>query len=355
MRTITRMLTIVAVLIPAACSKTLTDTAPAGEAAVEFRLAAPSTKSGDPETQVNSWCLLLFDPGGNRVAEPGLASGSAAIQMFVPAGVYEAWAVCNYPSTGGSAFDPASVTTRSQLLSAVSYLTDNSPGALVMSAGKVVNLIAGTATESIAVDRLVSRAGVNAIKVEMSSPYWASKTFILKHIYVTNVCGQSSIGSDLSSAALSWSADHWYNVMGWHGAGSGYYDGSEWSAGTSSLLDALTADRDIDAVIADGATYDARSRFYVYPNPVGSDTRSGIWDAPKSSRIVIEATIGGTTYYYTISLPSMSRNRSYVAEDVVIRRPGSIDPEEEVPGTVEVTWGTGTEGWDGPIQITEDS
>lgn len=353
MTILARAAVLAAALPLAACGKSLQVPPPAVETTAVFSIGTPATRSDDPEAQVNTWCLLLFGPGGQRAAEPGLASGTASIQLSVPAGSYEAWAVCNYPTSGASAFDPSSVTTRSQLMAAVSYLTDNSSGAFVMAGAKEVFLPAGTADESVPVRRLVSRVGVDDVKVMMSSSYWASKTFVLKHIYVTNVCGQSTLGSDPSSTALSWSADHWYNVMGWHGTGSGYFNGSSWSSGTSAALDAMTARRNINATIADGATYSAQSRFYVYPNPVGSDTRDGSWGAPKCSRIVLEATIGGTTYYYTISLPAMSRNFSYIAGDVVIRRPGSVDPEEEVAGAVEVDWRADTNGWDGPVSVTE--
>ena len=52
----------------------------------------------------------------------------------------------------------------------------------------------------------------------------------------------------------------------------------------------------------------------------------------------------------------MVRNHPYVAEEVILRDLGSLDPEEEVPGALEVHFSTQAEsGWDNTYTIEEIS
>ena len=51
----------------------------------------------------------------------------------------------------------------------------------------------------------------------------------------------------------------------------------------------------------------------------------------------------------------MRRNTPYVAEEVVIRELGSQDPEDIVPGSLEVIFNTNVQGWQGDYSIEEES
>lgn len=70
-------------------------------------------------------------------------------------------------------------------------------------------------------------------------------------------------------------------------------------------------------------------RLYAYPNPVVEE----MFGHP-FTRLVIEGSIGGTTYYYPINLARLEGNTS-LALDITLTRTGSLDPDIPVSsGTV---------------------
>ena len=69
----------------------------------------------------------------------------------------------------------------------------------------------------------------------------------------------------------------------------------------------------------------------------------------------LEAQIGDRTYYYPVTLPESQRNRTYLIEEAVIRTLGSLDPEKDQPGSIEVTFRTSTEDWSPAYTVTETS
>ena len=222
--------------------------------------------------------------------------------------------------------------------------------------------IGDSGTRYISVERIVAKAEVTKVTVNMSEDIWKAKAFILKRMYLTNVCtlyAGSVYGSD-----WFWARNLWYNTMGYHTSGSGYYNGSEAVTGTSEAMDALTGDDSINAVItADGGTYETAHTFYFCPNIVTEeqDQPGALWSWENGgscyhrTRLVLECSLDGTTYYYVVSLPPSERNNSYIMSDVTISRPGSTDPEVETPGAVTVTWATATDDWYGPYTVTENS
>lgn len=72
--------------------------------------------------------------------------------------------------------------------------------------------------------------------------------------------------------------------------------------------------------------------FYCYENNRTEETESA-----RFTRLVIEAELNGTVYYYPISIKGLERNCCY-SIDVKIQRPGSLDPDKEVEiGTMDLT------------------
>ncbi len=79
--------------------------------------------------------------------------------------------------------------------------------------------------------------------------------------------------------------------------------------------------------------------FYCYENDINEET-----DTEQFTRLVIEGTLNGITYYYPVSLKELKRNSCY-SVDVKISRPGSLDPEKEVGfGTLDMK--LSIQGWD---------
>jgi hypothetical protein len=79
------------------------------------------------------------------------------------------------------------------------------------------------------------------------------------------------------------------------------------------------------------ATHSTPHHFYCYENSRNIET-----DDDRFTRLVIEGTLNGITYYYPIAIKNLKRNSCY-SLDVKIYRPGSLDPDKEVEyGTLDM-------------------
>lgn len=307
---------------------------------VEFVVGGEATRvAGDNsanEQKIDRWAVYVFS-GRNRVSY-ATSSSAGGITMVLDPGTYDVYALVNYPA----GFSPSSVSTTTQLVSLEANLKDNSANSLEMYGDVAgMEIAAGAGTKVIPVKRLVSRLGVRKVSVNMAKASDAAKTFVLKGMYVSNAYSRSLWAADCSASQMSSSQGYWYNPMG-------VWDATD---GTGSLL----GDRDINTTIADGGSYSTAHWFYAFPNATSSDTHSTASWSKRHTRIVIEATLGGTTYYYQVNLPVTTRNNSYVVDNAVITKPGSLDPEDEVAGAIEVTFATETDDWQGPVGVTEAS
>ena len=296
--------------------------APPGPGSVEvvFSVLGETTRATgtDGEAAVDDWALLLYRDG--RLAEAGTSSSGSAIRKTLPAGEYTAYAVVNPPAS----FDPAGFSDPGALAGAESALGDNAPGRLVM---------AGRRTVSVPVPEKVS--------VQFKNPALAARPFRLKGIYLTNCYGKTRYGSDWTAEDILSTASVWHNRMGFH---------------SEAGVDGLLAETGLDIPVTADRPHTQEHVFYFYPNPLPAslDTRSGTWTR-RRTRLVLEAQIGDRTYYYPVTLPESQRNRTYLIEEAVIRTLGSLDPEKDEPGSIEVTFRTSTEDWSPSYPVTETS
>ena len=328
------------------------------DATVLFRIDDPEGTratgvSPSDERRVNRWALYLFDKDSGTLSGAVEVEGSdAPIGKTVTPGTYIACAVVNYATEGTGAFAPASVSTRSALEGTVAYLSHNSVSSLVMYGSEEFTLSEGdNGTKGITVSRLVTRLVVKKVTVNMERPSDGGKTFVLKGIYVTNAYCRCRLGADYAPSEISSTRSLWYNTMGYHTSGSCTSPGCP-----DDLLGTRTS---INLTIANGSSYDTVHSFYAYPNATQSDQHGLSWNSSygkRRTRIIIEATLGGTTYYYQVNLPPTARNNSYTIENAVITRPGSTSPAaESPPGSIDVRFSSSTDSWEGPETVTESS
>lgn len=86
------------------------------------------------------------------------------------------------------------------------------------------------------------------------------------------------------------------------------------------------------------ATHSQPHYFYCYENSRNQET-----EVNRFTRLVIEGTLNGITYYYPIPIKDLKRNSCY-SIDVKIYRPGSLDPDTDVEiGTLDLT--LSIQGW----------
>ena len=300
-----------------------------GNVEVVFSVLGEATRGTGTagEAAVDSWTLLLYRDG--RLAEAGTSSSGSAIRKTLPAGGYTAFAVVNPPPS----FDPAGFPDPGALAGAESALGDNAPGRLVMAGSRSVTVpVPDGSVQRIGVDRLVCKAGIRKVAVQFTDPGLAARPFRLKGIYLTNCYGKSRYGSD-------WTAE-------------GILSDAHSEAGVDGLL----AETGLDIPVTADRPHTQEHVFYYYPNPLPAslDTRSGTWTR-RRTRLVLEAQIGDRTYYYPVTLPESQRNRTYLIEEAVIRSLGSLDPERDEPGALDITFSTSPDDWSPTFNVTETS
>lgn len=315
------------------------------------------------EVRVNRWCVFVFDNESTWFAYRTSTSGN--IEISLRAGrEYKAYALVNYPTSGVGAFVPSSVTSESDITGKVAYLSDNTVSSLLMygelsfvpvntdndpTSNPGVQQAMAQTEKIIHVSRIVSRIDIQNISVDFSAkPHLAGKTFVLKHIYMTNIYRSSKYNADYLYNNLSSARSAWYNT-------GGYHRGEQPVAG----IDALVSDRDVNATLST-SSHTAKHSFYTFPNQtaLSVDQHQMTTWTKRCTRIVLETTLDGTTYYYRINVPEMARNRIYSAVNVVIHGLGSTDPEEDIipEDVLDVTFTVSTTGWNEEVpDIVEES
>ena len=330
---------IAAVLAVSSCLGLPSEDSPMGEAVFSVREETKAVP-GVSETAISHWSVMLFDTGNPAACYWGSSDSGADITCVARKGrSYRAYAIANYPKDGPGTFDPSMVSTEEELRAFTSLLHGNSPSGLTMFGLENLTQLP-TARTPIGLTRLCSKVCIQKITLDVTDPVYAGKEFILNALYLTNVYCAGTIWAyqttPTSDAAL------WYNAGGWHGSGS------------IDALDALIGDRGLSQSITNGGSYTVTHSFYAYPNAVATDSRSATW-SPRCTRLVIEATFGGKRYYYPVTISDMKRNHNYIVSEAIIHGPGSRDPEEEIPGVIDVTLSITPNIWDSEYYISEAS
>ncbi len=319
MKKILFLTAVLAVLSGTSCSKD--ETQAPGEAGadgkVTLEVSVPVTiskvTSTDGEGTVSSLQVFVFDSDGNLDAYSSGTSSSVSVRCAT--GQSTVAAVVNAPSL-------ASISTLSALEATLTKLDDNATGAFVMYGTESVNVSASTSL-SIDVTRYVARVGISKITNSFSLEQYQSATVKITGIYLINVAGDTDYAGTASPTT-------WYNKMKQSGDLTGLlYSGS------------------LNYTLSYGTSYSTKHYFYCYPNPTSTDTSVTTWSA-RYTRLVVEVTVDGETYYYPISIPTIKRNCTYEITEMTITRLGSDSPDVPIDTadatfTVEVKdWTTGT-------------
>jgi len=314
---------------------------------VSVSLGGPfaTTRVADPSSSVENtchrWAVWFFDQNGDSVAY-GTGQAGDSIRRTVLAGRYTIVAVANYPDR----LIPEQIKRMTQITQWVSNLSDNSTGSMLMYGESSLELEKDqTVSRNVDVRRLVAKVGVKKVSVAFENPYLAAKTTRLEAIYLTNLYRTSRLGTDFTDMELSASESAWYNVMGWRPDNA-----------ANPQADALVGDLDIRVTLTPSAPHNTPHYFYAYPNAMSmdDDTHEASW-SKRSTRLVLQVAIGNKTYYYQVQVPSMGRNRIYVADEIILKKLGSMDPEQEIPGSVDVVFSALGVDWDQDVNVSENS
>ena len=269
--------------------------------------------------------VLVFNSAGNMVGYAENAASSSTISMSIPTGTIKCYAVVN------SSENLKGVIKESGLTSKVSYLKNNATSKMEMIGSATKTVSAGVNSITIPVKRFAAKVQIDKITPAFTAPAHKALECKLTGIYLVNVNG--SCPYTLTSTAGS--TDYWYNKMK-------YVSGDCNALISDKLSSPVTLQASADAV----TPYTTSHYLYCYPNPATTDSSSSTW-SNRYTRLVVETTLGGTTYYYPVNIPTPAANTLYQITNMKITGLGSDSPDKLVEkGTISVSitvtdWSTG--------------
>lgn len=281
------------------------------------------TTSGIEDSRVNGMQVFVFRMDGTLDGSSS-ASGSS-VTVSCTAGERVICAVVNAPSVGR-------VTTLAALRRKVSQLQENTPSNFIMY-GQQEKIVAVRSSVTLPVTRLLAKITIERISTDWTAEAYRTSEFRLTGLYVINAAGEWPLYRvcDSESTPEPYIPDLWFNQRRNNGD-----------------VPSLLSDSFAPVSIPNKGSYAVSHSFFCYPNPVMSDSSDETW-CPRKTRLVVEADLDGTTYYYPVTFNAVEPNRSYVVRGLTITRPGALDPDmpldsEDLSCTVIVTdWLTGDE------------
>ncbi len=301
-----------AVVLSAACNEKIGESPViSGETVnLEVKLSGIATKATDVsgETAVNNIQIFVFGSGKKLEAYENV-SDVETLTVDVLTGAKTIHALVNAPALTG-------IEDYDDLYTTVSSLQKNGISNFIMEGWKSVTVSSANESVTIDVKRLVSRVSLVKVENKLDAIY-SGMTFKIVSAYLINVAGDRTYTAEGQASAAPVT---WYSKMA--------HSSVDW-------LDRLTY-ASYNVSVAHNGANTTRQNFYCYPNPTSSDTSSKTWSA-RRTRLVVEVQLGGTLYYYPLTMPVMQQNASYQVS-LTVTRPGSNDPDVPYnPGDASVT------------------
>ena len=268
--------------------------------------------SEDNEKKVDDVQILVFRKDGELDAY-AKSSATENIKISCTTGAKDIFALANAP-------DLSSVSKLSEYNDMKSSLSDNSLDHFVMT-GKVSMELGASSSVSIPVKRIVSRISIDKVAANFTSAAYKAKEFKVTGIYVVNVAGDINYKGDSEPTI-------WYNKM----------------KHETSAVDNLLYEKIQDGTVTAAAPYSRTSCFYVYPNGTAEDSQAEAFSA-RHTRLVVETTLGGITYYYPVTIPQIESNKTYSVKALTVTRPGSLSPDIPV-SSAECTFSISVSDWE---------
>ena len=270
--------------------------------------------------------VLVFNNEGDLLAYGINAASSSTISMSIPTGTVECYAVVN------SSDDLSNISTKTNFLKRLSHLKNNTTSRMEMLGSVSKTVAAGANSVSIAVKRFASKVQIDKITPAFTAPAHRAMEFKLAGIYLINVNGTCPYTMIPTGASESTS---WYNKRKY----------------VSGDCNHLITDKFSTHVImqtsgGEVTPYSTPHYLYCYPNPITTDVSTTTW-SERISRLVVETTLGGTTYYYSVNIPTPQCNTVYQITNMKITGLGTDTPDAVVQkGSLSVSltvtdWSTG--------------
>ena len=273
-----------------------------------------STKSvmESDESAITNLQIMVFDANG--VLEGYRNTTSTSVTITCTSGQKTIAAFANAPDFGN-------VTKLADMYKMKSQLVSQSPTFLCME-GYVTKNLEASSTVNIALRRMVAKISIKSVMNLFELKQHQDMEFKITSIYLVNVPGECMFMADPDVYV----PELWFNKKSNEKAYPHIYD--EISGGEK---------------IEYAMEYSQEHYFYCYPNVVEDDIHGGEGWSPRKTRLVVEATLGGSTYYYPITLDRVEQN-TYYSYKLDITRPGSSSPDIPVDDSA-MTFNVVVEDW----------
>lgn len=262
------------------------------------------------ETKINNVQIFVFNEDG-KLDSYHAGTESKQIKIRCSSGKKKVISIVNAPSL-------STCTDTTTLLGKTTSLSDNRIGNFVMT-GRASATLPDDASVNVKVSRITARVGIKNIAVNFTSEGYKSLPFTVKSIYMINVAGNTDYSFEAGPTL-------WLNQ----------------SKHKDTDMDALLY-TSINNSLSEQTPMKADQYFYVYPNPATVDN-TGTPLNTQFTKLVVEATLGDKTCYYSIKLPNIERNKAYTISSLTITRPGTDSADEEITSE-ECTFSIEVEDW----------
>ena len=270
--------------------------------------------------------VLVFNSEGDLLAYGANEDSSTKVSLSIPTGTVECYAVVN------SYDDLSVIATKTVFLKHISHLKDNDPTRMEMLGSVTKSVVAGENSVSIAVKRFASKVQIDKITPAFTAPAHRAMEFKLTGIYLINVNGTCPYTMVPTAASESTS---WYNKRKYVSGDCNHL-----------ITDKFSTHVIMQTSAGEVTPYSTPHYLYCYPNPVTTDVSTTTW-SERVSRLVVETTLGGTTYYYSVNIPTPQCNTVYQITNMKITGIGTDTPDAVVQkGSLSVSltvtdWSTG--------------
>lgn len=283
-----------------ACNKQEMPQASAEKVTIQLGVVGEQTKVATAtattyDSTVKSVTYYLYNGSVLEQTVTGQTSGTTEVTVSkVPYTVYAVLnatvsAPANAAAIGATTFDLANLSSTS---------------GIPMYGSASVDFKTAT-TCNVPVKRAIAKVEVQKVTNALEAPYTTSDITVTK-IYVSNATQTVQLDGTATQT-------FGYNKLGVLGTDAAY----ALSAGTLS------------GAATHSAAYASAQTLYLCPNTSTNDAYEGEWSA-RYSRLVIEATIEGATYYYNVNIPTPEAGKHYLISEAKITKLGTQSPDEKL-------------------------